>query len=319
MKRFWDMDIERPSGDLKQIAMLCCKQSYSLPKVSVIVPAYNTEDYIASSLHSLIAQTLKEIEIIVVDDGSTDSTASKVREIAGLDARIKFFSQSNQKQGAARNRGIEIATGEYIGFVDSDDWVEADYYAKLYEAAKKNNFDMAVAGIVKHKRFFKCYNMRRIGYETASDLRQKIKLCEDKKHRFFNIYNKIYKSSLIKDNNIRFSNEVVCEDVMFSMKSLYYSDKIIAIPNIYYHYNFNVNSSINSKDIDKRKKKDHIKAYCDLAKFANEHNIELYDRLNYGESYWKLVIKVYKGLYKTKYTLLGLIPLFIKHNDESPA
>ena len=295
----------------------CC-QSYPCanPKVSVIIPAYNTEQYIAKCLKSLISQTLKEIEIIVINDGSTDSTLEIINEFAAADGRIKVISQENKKQGAARNRGMEIAAGEYIGFVDSDDWVDPDFYEKLYNAVKKDNFDIAVTSIIKHKEKKLQYNIHCKKEVAASDLKQKIKLCEDKKHRFFSIYNKIYKASLIKDNDIFFSDGIVCEDIIFSIKTLYFSGKIITVPGVCYHYTYNVNSAINGKDIDNSKKNAHVKAYSELVEFAKKYNIKLYERLNYTESSWKFCTKVYRGVYKSKCSFFGLIPLWVKYNDK---
>ena len=101
------------------------------PKVSIVVPVYNTEKYLEKCLKSLISQTLKDIEIICVNDGSTDKSSEILQKFADSDTRIKIITQSNQKQGVARNRGMEVALGEYIGFVDSDDWVHLDFFEKL--------------------------------------------------------------------------------------------------------------------------------------------------------------------------------------------
>ena len=121
-------------------------------KVSVIIPAYNTENQITKCLNSVLNQTLKEIEIIVIDDGSTDNTLELINNFKLTDSRITVISQENKKQGAARNRGIEIAKGEYIGFVDSDDYIDRDYYVKLYNSAVNNNCDIATTNILKHKK-----------------------------------------------------------------------------------------------------------------------------------------------------------------------
>ena len=106
-------------------------------KVSIIVPVYNVEKYLAQCLDSLINQTLKEIEIICVNDGSKDNSAKILTAYAQKYVRIKIINQTNQGLSAARNNGISVATGEYIGFVDSDDWVDIDFYKKLYSAGKK--------------------------------------------------------------------------------------------------------------------------------------------------------------------------------------
>lgn len=106
------------------------------PKVSIIVPVYNVEKYLSKCLNSLINQTLREIEILCVDDGSTDNSAKILENFVQKDCRVKVFSQKNSGQSVARNVAIEHASGEYLGFVDSDDWVDLDYFEKLYSAAK---------------------------------------------------------------------------------------------------------------------------------------------------------------------------------------
>lgn len=125
---------------------------FEKPKISVIVPAYNVEKYIERCLTFLCNQTLDEIEIIVINDGSIDRTEDIVSVFLKFDSRIKLISQSNQKQGAARNRGLEIAKGEYISFVDADDWVSVDYFEKLYLAIKKYDADVAASSILREKR-----------------------------------------------------------------------------------------------------------------------------------------------------------------------
>ena len=114
-------------------------------KVSVIVPVYNTEKYLQKCLDSLINQTLKDIEIICINDGSTDNSENIIRMFAKEDSRIKLINQENKKQGAARNAGMKIATGEYIGFVDSDDYVDLNYFERLC-GVNFNNTNYAILG-----------------------------------------------------------------------------------------------------------------------------------------------------------------------------
>ena len=106
-------------------------------KISIIVPVYNCAKYIKKCLDSLINQTFKNIEIILVNDGSTDNSEEIIQSYD--DNRIVYIKQKNQGPSAARNLGIDLAKGEYIGFVDSDDWIDADYYEKLYNAIAANN------------------------------------------------------------------------------------------------------------------------------------------------------------------------------------
>lgn len=282
-------------------------------KVSVIVPAYNVENYIEKCLDSLVNQTLQDIEIIVIDDGSIDRTLEKIKRYADKDSRIKVINQTNQKQGAARNRGIEIAKGEYIGFVDSDDYINTNYYKYLYMIATKFNADIAATNILKHKKKYDKYIVQYKKYNVENILESKYKLCEDKKHRFFYVMNKIFKTSCIRENNILFPEGCYFEDVMFSTKAIFYANKIVSVPNTEYHYVEHSTSTVKSKDNHDKKIKDGITARLELQKFSKEHNINLPERLNYTESYWQGPLKVYKGAYKVKKMLFGFLPIFIKY------
>ena len=117
--------------------------------LSIIVPVYNVENYLIRCLDSLVNQTLKEIEIICINDGSKDNSLNILEEYAKKDSRIIILNQENAGLSAARNAGMEIAKGEYIGFVDSDDWVDLDFFEKLYIAAKNNDCDIAVADFIR--------------------------------------------------------------------------------------------------------------------------------------------------------------------------
>ena len=111
-------------------------------KVSVIVPVFNGELYIQKCVESLLKQTLKEIEIIVVNDGSTDNTLNIVSQYQ--DSRLKVISIKNQGQGKARNIGVQEAKGRYLGFVDSDDYIKEDMFEELYECANKKQADLVI-------------------------------------------------------------------------------------------------------------------------------------------------------------------------------
>ena len=113
-----------------------------MPKVSIIVPVYNVEKYLCQCLESLVHQTLTDIEIICVNDGSTDNSLGILNKYAQLDSRIKVFSQKNQGVSSARNLGLEKVNGEYITFVDSDDWIELNACEILYNTAQERNTDI---------------------------------------------------------------------------------------------------------------------------------------------------------------------------------
>lgn len=180
-------------------------------KVSVIVPVYNVEDYLDKCLNSLVNQTLKNIEIIVVNDGSPDNSQAIIdKYTAQYPDFVKGYIKENGGLSDARNYGLQFATGEYIGFVDSDDYVECDMFEKLYNKAISQNFDMVVCDVNSvypdHTEF--------ISSLVNSDVFDKELL----KKQTVNIYpvawNKIYKKSLF-ESGVRFKKSVWYEDVEF--------------------------------------------------------------------------------------------------------
>lgn len=265
------------------------------------------EKYLPKCLESLIKQTLKDIEIICVNDGSMDNSLAILKEFASKDSRIRIIDNQHQGVAKTRNTGIEQSTGEYIGFVDSDDYIDIDFFEKLYNSATKSNSDIAIASILKHKKFFNIYNAKYTKEETAITIQDKIKLCEDKKHFFFYAWNKIYHSGFIKENNIKFSEGQIYEDVMFAIKALYYSNKIISVYGTKYHYIEHENSLTKYKDKTGEKEHDLIKAYSELQEFCNSKNIEIPERLNYyTKENFGFIFNLYEGKYQKKIQFLNL-------------
>lgn len=268
------------------------------------------EKYLPKCLESLIKQTLKDIEIICVNDGSMDNSLAILKEFASKDSRIRIIDNQHQGVAKTRNTGIEQSTGEYIGFVDSDDYIDIDFFEKLYNSATKSNSDIAIASILKHKNFFNIYNAKYTKEETAITIQDKIKLCEDKKHFFFYAWNKIYHSGFIKENNIKFSEGQIYEDVMFAIKALYYSNKIISVYGTKYHYIEHENSLTKYKDKTGEKEHDLIKAYSELQEFCNSKNIEIPERLNYyTKENFGFILNLYKGKYQSKIQLFNIFTI----------
>ena len=210
------------------------------PLVSVIVPIYNVEEYLSKCIESIINQTLSNIEIILVNDGSTDSSGVIADNYAKKDSRIKVIHKKNGGQGSARNTGIELATGEYIGFVDSDDWIDLDMYDKLYNAAINNK---ATVAICNRKVLDENDNIK-----TVVNIKEKV--IENVKNNIVDyiiddllykhtvvVCNKIYRSEIIKENKIYFKEvkEIGSEDALFNYEVLFYADKIVAINTTYHN------------------------------------------------------------------------------------
>ncbi len=294
-----------------EIELYSYSKEIKKPKISIIIPAYNVEKYIGECLLSIIKQTFKELEIIIINDGSTDRT-EEIIKLFKKDKRIVIINQKNKKQGGARNTGLKIAKGEYIGFIDSDDWIEHNYYEELYKAILKYNADIAVTNILKHKKNYNKYLVKYKKNIIKEDIQEKINLCKDKKQNFFSCWNKLYKKEILINNKIEFPEYRIYEDVIFAIKTLFYSKRIIAVPNTTYHYIEQKNSTINSKSNIKQKKIELELARKELIEFAQKYKIKLPEHANYYKSFWITpLIKVYEGEYKTKITILGLIPIFI--------
>lgn len=176
--------------------------------ISIIVPAYNAEKYIKKCLESLINQTKKEIEIIVINDGSTDKTEKIIKSFK--DERIRYYKNTNHGIGYTRNFGIEKSNSDYIMFVDSDDYLREDACELLYNKICDEFLDLVICD------YFRVYDNeivedRLISFKNTN-LKETPKLLSD-----INLspWNKIYKSSLIKDNNLRFNEELKYEDTPF--------------------------------------------------------------------------------------------------------
>jgi glycosyltransferase involved in cell wall biosynthesis len=280
-------------------------------KITVIIPAFNTENYIEKCLTSISNQTLKDIEIIVIDDGSSDNTLAILKAYQEHEPRMKILSfDENKKQGYAKNLGIACASGEYLAFIDSDDYVDLTYLENLYNTAKKYNADIATCNLLKHKKHINKYNIKYSKEIFVTNIDKKIKLCQDKKKFFFYTSNKIYKRELIENNDIKFTENCFYEDVEFATKTIFYAQSIVSVPNTTYHYVYRKDSTINKKDNDGKKKQNLILAYALMQKFCKEKSIKLPERLNYYTSSWfSPFIKTYFGLYKQKELLLGLFPI----------
>ena len=246
------------------------KEESKRPKVSVIVPVYNAQKYIERCLHYLVMQSLQDIEIIIVNDGSTDNSMFYVKKLAEIDKRIKIFEQDNKLQGAARNKGLEFATGDYVGFCDADDYVDYEYYEKLYDIAKKNDADIALAENVRVSKTKYKPRLNITKEEIYTDVIAKFNVCNQRKNECPT--NKIYRKQYLKNNNILFPEGVYCEDKLFSIKSVYYANKIVTVPNVHYYYWENPTSTVNS-----RKTKKHIRdrkvAKQAVLSFVKENNI----------------------------------------------
>lgn len=225
-----------------------------MPKISVIVPVYRVEKYLGRCVNSLLGQTLSDIEIILVDDGSPDGCPALCDEFAKKDGRIKVLHKENEGLGLARNSGMSLAVGEYIAFVDSDDYVKSEMYRTLYEAAQRENADIAmcglccIGGIMSAKendvQNINCFDGYTVfdGKEGIDRLMLDIsgalpKEDQDSRYGFSSVKN-IYRKEVLEKNRIRFlsEKEVMSEDVFFLLDFLDKCECAVGVPGAFYCY-----------------------------------------------------------------------------------
>lgn len=225
-------------------------------KVSVIVPIYNVEKYLDKCINSLRNQTLNDIEIILVDDESPDNCPYICDKYAALDSRIKVIHKKNEGLGYARNSGLKISTGEYIVFVDSDDYIELDTLEKCYFIAKENDYDFVKYNLIRHEKknnkIFKINSPLETGIYDENRIKSKILLPmigilpnqEGDSYVNCSSCNFLYKSSIIKDNGILFvsEREYMSEDLIFNIQFLLNSKKAYVTDFYFYNYIANENS-----------------------------------------------------------------------------
>ena len=240
-------------------------------KVSIIIPIYNAEKYLKACLDSVIRQDLEDIEIICINDGSLDNSEEILNEYVKKDERIICINQNNQGSAIARNKGLEIAKGDYIGFIDSDDiFIEKDCLNKLYTHAHKNNADMISANL---KFLDKTRNLIENKHYAKGTFYYFDKNCEISPDEYgipFYFYKNLYKNEFIKKYNITFPDLKRGQDPIFLSKVLAKLDKIHGIAIDFYGYMVPGDfSKLNSY----QKKYDYIKQYKECFDILNQSEL----------------------------------------------
>ncbi|MBP3831623.1 MAG: glycosyltransferase [Clostridia bacterium] len=199
-----------------------------MPKISIIVPVYNVEKYIDKCLKSLVNQTLQDIEIIIVNDGSLDKSVEIIKKyVKENPTKINYYEKENGGLSSARNYGLEYATGEYIAFLDSDDYVDCNMYEEMYSLAKKENADMLECDFIWEWEYGKKIFDKRREYKTKEEMMKKPRVVA---------WNKIYKREIINKYKIRFPEGLIYEDMEFFYKLLPHLNKVSYINKYFVHY-----------------------------------------------------------------------------------
>ena len=231
-----------------------CEFRYQ-PKISVIIPVYNAEQYLEEAINSLLNQTLADFELICVNDGSKDNSLKMLQEYAKDDSRFKIIDQPNAGCGASRNRALKEACGEYIYFFDPDDFISEEAFEKLYNNAVNNKSDLVIFKIARFKEGYDI-DYSNPGFNLESVFKNKnfnnftFNYKDVKRfvlNRSFAPWTKLYKKEFLdKYYDIRFPINLAYDDVPFHIQSMLRAEKISFIPEFFYFYRFNPNSIINT-------------------------------------------------------------------------
>ena len=229
-------------------------------KITVIVPVYNVAPYLPKCIDSIRNQTYQNLEIIVIDDGSTDGCGEICDAYAKKDERIRVVHQKNQGLSAARNTALDIMTGDLVGFVDSDDWIEPDYYEQLERVMKENGADVSVNG------YYKVYQNGRYpvpcqGLDHMMDGLEGVAALEQAGFGY-TVWNKLYRRELW--DSIRFPAGHVFEDVLTTWKVLLRAQKVICIKKCGYNYIARKSSICNTPALQYQLFEAHLELYKQL-------------------------------------------------------
>ncbi|MDR2066736.1 MAG: glycosyltransferase, partial [Endomicrobium sp.] len=218
------------------------------PQISVIIPVYNTEKYLRQCLDSVINQTLKDIEVICVNDGSTDDSLDILKEYEHKDLRIKVVDQKHQNAGVSRNNGLTYAMGKYIQFVDSDDWIDLNMLESLYNRAEDTNADIVLflrryyyddLKLLKNNDCFDTKFLKELKVFSYRDIPKNIFGIS-----LSNVLNKFYNKSFIINNKLKFQNLHTCNDVYFSYSSIVLANKLHMFNDWFYNYRRGISTQI---------------------------------------------------------------------------
>ena len=210
-----------------------------MPKISVITPVYKVENYLRKCVDSILGQTFKDFELIIVDDGSPDNCGTIADEYSRKDSRVRVIHKENGGAPSARNAGMEIAEGEYFYFPDSDDWLELTYLQELYDLDEKTGAEMVISGFVME--YYEDNRSMSYSVKTSEAYYDNQKLVRENLHQYFNNmmmavpWNKLYRASYINEHKLRFP-DIKWDDLHFNMDVIKDIEKVAISSSDGYHF-----------------------------------------------------------------------------------
>jgi glycosyltransferase involved in cell wall biosynthesis len=263
------------------------------PNISIIIPVYNTEQYLCECLDSVVNQTMREIQIICINDGSTDGSLAILEKYANGDSRILIINKTNTGVSSARNDGLTCAIGKYILLVDSDDTIDTKLCEKVYTIAEQSNADFVL--FFHNCSIPDCY--KRSG-DIIIDFTDKVESEEKKTLSFYSAtWGKLWRSNFLKEHNLQFCEQVdMFDDSMLYWQSLQFVSKVAVVPESLYHYRKRPNS---------------------LTTWNGEHMQSIFDDLAIFQSF--LVNNGFYHIYKPTFLRIKLDALFLCYQNNRSA
>lgn len=245
-------------------------------KVSVIIPVYNAEKYLKECLDSVVNQSLKDIEIICIDDGSIDESLNILKTYANMDNRIIILEQRHCGGGAARNLGIKNASGEYLSFLDSDDYFHRDMLKRIYERCKEKNADIGIYGVNCYHQATGAINQEPSGLRMEFVPEKEVFSWKDFPDYIFNTFhnwpwNKLFKKDFINNNGILFQEINRTNDLLFTCKALILASRIVILDEHLIYYRIQVKDNCQSTNY--LFPNDFYKAFKQLKQFLIEQKV----------------------------------------------
>ena len=285
-------------------------------KISVIIPIYNASRYLEKCLKSIIIQSLKEIEIICVNDGSTDTSLSILEKLSKQDKRIIIINQKNLGASKARNAALKIAKGEYCLNIDSDDWVEQDYFKEMYEKAKKDNLDILISNAI-------------LEYWNKSEIYVDLNIKDDEiltgQEYIFKFYkenkggytwNKLLRRKLYINNNVYYDEDIfLMEDFQLINILGYYAKRVGKLNKAFYHYIIGENNASRKSTI--KNLEDVKRSYKKIINFYQSKDQEMISEMVKMDMELHLMDRILRGKYFEKKEYNKFVYKFIKEIKEN--
>lgn len=280
------MDLKQEVSASNSVCTTCEPKTLEIvtmndPLLSIIVPVYKTEAYLEKCIDSILSQSYTNLEVILVDDGSPDNCGNICEEYAAKDTRVKVIHKENNGQGAERNRGLDVANGDWFTFVDSDDWIDSDMYEKLMSLARTKEADIVEGGY----RFYRPWKTEDKYLDGSDDgtIKEYTNI-EALRELYFGpqmfgglasmVCTKIYRSSLLK--RIRFYEGCIAyEDIVYAPMAYFAAKKIVKLNKSFYNYNIHLGAnSTSGMCVNMKKTSSQVYMFEQLKSFFNENYVQ---------------------------------------------